>query len=147
MIVSWELGREFLLNRRARLQVAELQGELAQSERVNILGQLASGLAHELAQPVSAMRINAEVAERRLGSMTPHWEELRETVADIHKDSIRAAESIDRLRALYKRGIVEPQSLALDDVVQDVLILVRSEAVFFAGSFSKAISRRSCPAF
>ena len=129
VIVSFELGREFALGRRVRLQLAQLRGELAQLERVNMLGQLASGLAHELAQPLSAIRLNVEVAEQHLRGSAPDLETLREIVADIHKDNTRAAEVIDRLRTLVKRGTVEAQPLALEDVVQDVLALLRSEAV------------------
>ena len=93
-----------------------------------MLGQLASGLAHEVAQPLSAMRLNVEVAERHLRGSEPDLEALREIVADIHKDNTRAVEVIDRLRSLVKRGTVEAQPLALEDVVRDVLALVRFEA-------------------
>lgn len=129
VIVSFELGREFVLGRRIRLQLAQLRGELAQLERVNMLGQLASGLAHEVAQPLSAMRVNVEVAEKYLRSGAPDLQALREIVADIHKDNTRAVEVIDRLRTLVKRGTVEAQPLALEDVVRDVLALLRTEAV------------------
>jgi signal transduction histidine kinase len=129
VIMSVELGREFLLGRGVRVQLAQLRGELAQLERVNMLGQLASGLAHELAQPLSATRLNVEVAERHLRGSAPDLEALREIVADIQKDNTRAAEVIDRLRTLVKRGTVEAQPLALEDVVRDVLALLRPEAV------------------
>jgi signal transduction histidine kinase len=129
VVMSFELGREFLGGRRVRLQLAQLRGELAQLERVNMLGQLASGLAHELAQPLSAMRVNVEAADRRLRGSAPDLQVLREIVADIQKDNTRAAEVIDRLRTLFKRGTVEAQPLALEDVVRDVLALLRSEAV------------------
>ena len=128
VIMSVELGRDFLHGRRVPLQLAQLRGELAQLERVNMLGQLASGLAHEVAQPLSAMRLNVEVAERHLRGSEPDLEALREIVADIHKDNTRAVEVIDRLRSLVKRGTVEAQPLALEDVVRDVLALVRFEA-------------------
>jgi signal transduction histidine kinase len=128
VIVSFELGREFVLGRRVRLQLAQLRGELAQSQRVNMLGQLASGLAHELAQPLSAIRFNVEAAERRLRDNAPDLAVLREIVADIQKDNTRAAEVIDRLRTLFRRGTVEAQSLALEDVARDVLALLQSDA-------------------
>jgi signal transduction histidine kinase len=129
VVMSLELSREFLVGRGVRLQLAQLRGELAQLERVNMLGHLASGLAHELAQPLSATRLNVEVAERHLRGSAPDLEALREIVADIQKDNTRAVEVIDRLRTLVKRGTVEAQPLALKEVVQDVLALLRSEAV------------------
>ena len=128
LVVSFELARELLLGRRMRLQLAQLRGELAQLERVNMLGQLASGLAHELAQPLSAIHANADAAERRLLGGAPDLGMLREIAADIQKDSTRAAEVIDRLRTLFRRGTVEAQPLAIEDVVRDVLALLRPEA-------------------
>lgn len=128
VIMSCELGREFLGVRRVRVQLVELRGELAQLERVGMLGQLATGLAHELAQPLSAIRVNMEAAGRMLDGKTPAMEELREIVADVQKDSTRAAEVIDHLRVLLKRGTVEAQPLALHAVVSDVVALLRFEA-------------------
>lgn len=129
VIMSFELGREFVVGRRGRLQVAQLRGELAQTQRVNMLGQLASGLAHELAAPLGAIRFNAETAEGGLRGGSPDPGMLREIVADIQKDVGRAVEVIDRLRTLFKRGTVEAQPLALEDVVRDVLALFKSEAI------------------
>ena len=128
VLMSFELSREFLLGRRMHLQLAQLRGALAQVERVSMLGQLASGLAHELAQPLSAIRVNVAAAERLLQSGAPDLE-LREIVADIEKDNTRAAEVIDRLRTLFRRGTVAAEPLVLEDVVRDVLALLRSEAV------------------
>ena len=128
VIMSFEFGREFLLGRRGRGQMAELRGELAQLERVNLLGQLASGLAHELAQPLSAVCVNAEVAAHRLRNPNPDLQELRQTVADIEEDTTRAVNTVNHMRTLFKRGRVDTQPLALDGVVRDVLGLLKSEA-------------------
>ncbi|HZF30130.1 MAG TPA: ATP-binding protein [Gammaproteobacteria bacterium] len=129
VIASFELGREFVASRRVRLQLAELRGELAQLERVNTLGQLATGLAHELVQPLSAVRLNVEAAQRRLQNADPDVKALREIVADIRADNNRAVEVIERMRALFKRGTVAAQPLSLQELVRDVVALVRQEAV------------------
>jgi signal transduction histidine kinase len=128
-ITSYELGREYILSRRARLQLGQLRGELAQLERVNTLGRLASGLAHELTQPLSAVGLNIDTALRRLESKNPDLEELREVVGDIQRDTRRLVDVIEHMRALFKRGTLEVQPLALDGVVRDALALVRPEAV------------------
>jgi signal transduction histidine kinase len=111
-----------------RAQLADLRGELAQLERVNMMGQLASGLAHELAQPLTAMRANMAAAEKLLQFPALNVSLLQEIVTDVRKDGTRATEVIERLRMLFKRGTVEAQPLDLEVVVGDVLALVRSEA-------------------
>lgn len=126
--IAYELGREFVISRRAQLQLAELRGELAQVERVNALGQLASGLAHDLVQPLTASIGNAEAAEQLLQQANPDLGELREIVADIQKDNRRAGEMIDRMRTLLKRRAVEMQPVALDEMVRDVFSLAAPEA-------------------
>jgi len=109
--------------------VAQLRGELAQLGRVGILGQLASGLAHELAQPLTAALGNAEAAQIHLRKDSPDVMELRAIVADIHQDTQRAADVIDRMRSLIRGQIVEKQSVNIDEVFRDVFRLLHSEAI------------------
>jgi two-component system, LuxR family, sensor kinase FixL len=66
VMMAYETGRDFILSRRAQLELAELRDQLAQVERVSVLGQLASGLAHELAQPLSAIAFNVGAARKQL---------------------------------------------------------------------------------
>lgn len=127
--VAYELSRAFVTSRRAELQLAGLRGELAQVERVNSLGQLASGLAHELKQPLTASLVNADTAERLLKKERPDFDALRATIAEIRNDNRRAVETIDGMRALLKRRIVDRQPLAIDDLVRDVIALAGPEAV------------------
>lgn len=113
---------------RAEENAQELRKELAHAGRVTMLGQLASALAHELSQPLGAILRNAEVAELMLGRPSPDLEELREIVADIHRDNRRAADVIERLRALLKRKQMQVQPLAIASLVEDASTLVRADA-------------------
>lgn len=127
--VAYELGRELILNARARLQVAQLRGELAQLGRVDTMGQLASGLAHELAQPLTASLGNIEAAQIHLRKTNPDLDELRAIVEDIQQDTRRAGEVLDRMRTLIRRQAVDKQPLAIDEVFRDVTSLLHSEAI------------------
>ena len=124
-----ELSREFLLNRQTRQELEDLRSELARAGRVTALGQLASALAHELSQPLSAILRNAEAAELHLNGANPDLDELREIVADIRKDDRRAGDVIDQMRALIKRRTLQMHPLALNEVVEDVISLVHSDAL------------------
>jgi signal transduction histidine kinase len=127
-VIAYELTHELIANGRARLQLAEVRSEWAQVERVNSLGQLSSGLAHELVQPLTAIQANAEVAQQYLSCANPDLKDLRSVVNDIYEDSRRGAELIERMRTLIKRRELEMQPFELSDVMQGVMSLLRHEA-------------------
>jgi C4-dicarboxylate-specific signal transduction histidine kinase len=127
--VAYELGRELILSARARLQVAQLRGELAQLGRMDTLGQLAAGIAHELAQPLTASLGNIEAAQIHLRKTDPDLDELREIVKDVHAETQRAGEVLDRMRALIGRRALDKQAVAIDSVFRDVTSLLHSEAI------------------
>jgi signal transduction histidine kinase len=128
LIMTYEMGREIVLNRRERLELAELRVQLAQVERATALGQLASTLAHELAQPLSATVLNAEVALNKLKGKTPNLDELRSIVSDIDTDSRRGADIVARMRQFFKRRSIDMRPLDIEDVLHDVASLVQAEA-------------------
>lgn len=106
----------------------ELQQELAHAGRVNLLGQLATSIAHELGQPLGAILRNAETAQILLDSPSPDIEELRAIVADIRNDDRRAVGVLDHLRSLLRRRSPDFQSIPTCQLVDDVVTLVRSDA-------------------
>jgi len=127
-VITYEFGRELVRNSRARLQLAELRREWAQVERINSLGHLASALAHELLQPLTAIRANVDAAKLYLRKPEVDMDELRSIVDDIEHDTSRAAEIIARMRTFIKGSPVSLQAFGLEDVVQDVFSLLRHEA-------------------
>jgi len=129
IVMAVELSRGFLLYRQTRQELEQLRSELARAGRVTALGQLASALAHELSQPLGAILRNAEAAEIHLNSPAPDLQELREIVSDIRKDDRRAGDVIEQMRALIKRRTLEMHPLPLNELVQDVISLVHSDAV------------------
>lgn len=129
IVAALELSRGSLLSRETRQELEELRSELARAGRVTALGQLASALAHELSQPLGAILRNAEAAEIHLNSPTPDLEELRAIVADIRKDDRRAGDVIEQMRALIKRRTLQMNPLPLNEVVEDVIALLRSDAM------------------
>jgi signal transduction histidine kinase len=129
IVITFELSRDLLLGRKAQLESLELRRELAHIGRVNLLGQLAPTLAHELNQPLSAILRNAEAADILLGMPGPDVQELRAIMADIHRDDLRASEVIERMRALLRRRTVESRPVTVEALAQDVISLVHADAV------------------
>lgn len=134
VIVAQGIGIAALLEgkrrqRRAEQEMAQLRRELAHAGRVSVMGQLASSLAHELAQPLGAILRNAEAAELFLRGENPDLEEIRAILADIRNDDHRAGDVISRMRGLLKRRELDLAPLDAGRVVEDVVELVRPDAV------------------
>ncbi|MEZ0300352.1 MAG: sensor histidine kinase [Candidatus Methylacidiphilales bacterium] len=114
--------------RNAEQEMHDLRRELAHAGRVTMLGQLSTALAHELSQPLGAILRNAEAAELFLAMNPPDLAEVKNILADIRKDDQRAGEVIARMRALLRRGEIEPISLEAALLVSEVIALVREDA-------------------
>lgn len=114
--------------RQSELELQGLRAQITHTDRVSMMGQLASALAHELNQPLGAILRNAEAAELFLQHESPDLDELRAILADIRKDDQRANAVIDRLRMLLKRRSIEVRALAVSDVLGDVAGLMRADA-------------------
>jgi signal transduction histidine kinase len=113
----------------AEREAGRLRQELTHIGRVSAMGELTASLAHELNQPLTAILNNAQVAQEYLEADAPDLGELREILSDIVADDQRAADVIHRLRALLKKGALEYVPLNLNDVVDGVARLVRSDMV------------------
>jgi len=127
---SWSRQKIARAVERERLahETQQLRQELAHASRVSTMGQLASGLAHELGQPLGAILRNAEAAEMIMQQEPPDLVEIRAILTDIREDEQRAAGVIDRMRALLKRRNVERTQLFMGDVLQEVAGLARPDA-------------------
>jgi two-component system, LuxR family, sensor kinase FixL len=108
-------------------QAAQQRAELAHLSRVASLGELSGSLAHELNQPLAIILTNAQAAQRLLASQSPDLDEVRQILADIVAEDRRAGEVIRRLHALIKRGESERRPLAVNELVLEVVSLMRSE--------------------
>lgn len=113
--------------RQIESEAAAAHDELAHLSRVAMLGELSGSLAHELNQPLAAILSNAQAAQRVLGHGTENVAEVREILKDIVEDDKRAGEVIRRLRVLLKKEDVELHSLDINEIVLDVLRLMRSD--------------------
>jgi signal transduction histidine kinase len=68
-------------------------------------GELTASIAHEINQPLGAIRANAETMQLMVESATPNMSEVKEILADIRRDEERASEVILRLRSLLKKAV------------------------------------------
>ena len=113
----------FLLVERKKRNNAEVSArsrltELAHANRRATAGELSSTIAHELNQPLGAILTNAETAELILQSPSPDLSELKEILADIRRDDLRANEVINRMRSFLKRTPFELVDIDVNDILR-----------------------------
>ncbi len=102
--------------------------ELAHVARVATLGELAAAFAHELNQPLTAIRANAKAGRNILGAEIPDSEEVEGALLDIEEDADRAREIILRLRSMMRKGEFKRESLDINLTVEEALAMVGEEA-------------------
>ena len=113
--------------KQAEQEVQERRAELTHLSRVAMLGELSGSLAHELNQPLTAILSNAQAAQRFLARPQINRAELEEILGDIVDADRHAGEVIRSLRLLLKKGEVQRQPLDANQVVREVLDLMRSD--------------------
>ena len=123
------VSMDITTRKQAEADVSQQRAELAHLTRVTMLGELSGSMAHELNQPLTAILSNAQAAIRFLAHDNIDLNEVRDILKDIVEQDNRAGEVIRRLRLLLKKGEVRQQPLDLNDVVQEVLKLIRSDLV------------------
>jgi PAS domain S-box-containing protein len=109
-------------------RLRQVKSELAHLNRVTTMGELAASIAHEIKQPISAAHTNAKTCLRWLGRDQPDIQEAREAVSRIVQDVTRASEIINRIRGLFKQGESERASLDVNEVIGEMISVLRSEA-------------------
>jgi signal transduction histidine kinase len=117
-----------------RKRAEQLQADLAHTNRVSMLGELAASISHELKQPISAAVMDAQATLRWLNRDQPDLGEARRATAAIVKDGRLAVDIIDRLRSLYKKTPPQREPVDVDEVIGEMVLLMRSEANEYAVS-------------
>jgi C4-dicarboxylate-specific signal transduction histidine kinase len=93
------------------------------------MGELTSSLAHELNQPLAAIRNYANAAQRFLSQGEPDLNRTREALEGIVRDDRRAAEVISRVRGLLKKEEPRYRPVHMNNVIQENLSFIRSDSV------------------
>ena len=106
----------------------QARAELSHVTRLMTLGELTASIAHEVNQPLAAIITNAEASLRWLDRETPELAEARRSVAQIISDGDRASAVIHRTRQLSRKTDPEMVRLAINDVINEAILLVQREA-------------------
>ncbi len=107
-------------------QVRLRQAELAHVSRQATLGELASGLAHEINQPLGAIGNYAAGCVRRIAAGADA-RELEEPLREISRQAERAGKIINRIRAFLRKTPAERVPLDVNAVLADAIDLLEPE--------------------
>jgi C4-dicarboxylate-specific signal transduction histidine kinase len=135
-MLAWALAVVLVLAALAQWQrqrIARRRAEellrLGQVARLNTLGELAAGMAHELNQPLTAMLANTQAAQRLLADEPPELDTARTAMAQATSQARRAADVVGRLRRAVERPDTQGGVLAMDlaEAVRRALYLLEPE--------------------
>ena len=120
------LSREVDERQRTETRLRALQADLVQANKLASLGQIAAGVAHEINQPVAAIRVNADNGLVLIARGRP--EAARESLSAIAAMTERIGHITDELRAFSRKadGRVEPTLVS--EVVEGSVLLTASRS-------------------
>ena len=113
-----------------REKLRQLEAELAHINRLNMMGELAAALAHEIKQPIAASITSANACLRWLARDPPNLERARTAATRMKEDGNRAADVINSLRSFYKKGTPpERRMIDVKDIIQEMTVMLRNQAM------------------
>jgi predicted ATPase/signal transduction histidine kinase/tRNA A-37 threonylcarbamoyl transferase component Bud32 len=107
----------------------QAKADLAHMNRVTTVGELTASMAHEVNQPIAAAVTDANTCMRWLARDHPDLEEARSAAMRVVKDATRASEIISRIRLLFNKGTPERELVDVNEIIGEMIILLRSEAI------------------
>ncbi|MFO1022795.1 MAG: PAS domain S-box protein [Planctomycetales bacterium] len=108
----------------------EIREKLTHALRINMLGEMSAGLAHELNQPLTAIATYAFVAQGTLSGPQPSnlaFKEAQQLLGKITEESIRAGEIIKRLRNLVRNRQAQAVACNFHELIDEVVSLLDYE--------------------
>jgi PAS domain S-box-containing protein len=112
---------------KAQAMLSQMQSDLAHAARVSMLGELTASIAHEVNQPLGAILTSGEAALRWLDRPEVDVEELQALSKRTVADARRAADIIDRIRAMAARTSPQQVPIAINAVVEAVIAFLHPE--------------------
>lgn len=126
--LAYQLDDQESLRSQAEDISRQHQTDLAHMVRLNTMGEMASGMAHELNQPLAAIANYASASLRLIKSGESSSARVQEPLQGILKQAVRASEIIRRLREFVRKQQPNKTRADVHDLIQGGLVLIKGEA-------------------
>ncbi|MEB4590382.1 HAMP domain-containing sensor histidine kinase [Candidatus Thiothrix sp. Deng01] len=123
--LAYRLDHEENLRLQAEENARQHQADLAHMVRLNTMGEMASGIAHELNQPLAAVANYANACMRMIQA-GQEAQRLLEPLDGIQKQALRASEIIRRLRAFVRKQQPQKTLANIGQIIGDALVLTNT---------------------
>ena len=120
--------RDISPQKKMEREAAEARDQLAHMDRVNMLSEMATGIAHEINQPLTAISMYAQTALRIIESPTPKMDLLTRSLEKLSVQSHRAGSVIERMQKMVRHEDSERQSVHCNNLIEGVRNLAEIEA-------------------
>src|SRR5262249_13686299 len=115
-------------HQQARERVQQQYTEVTHAARLALVGEITASVAHEVAQPMSAILTNVETAQLLLRQPQPDLAAVLEILGDIRKDDLRADAIVRRLRVLLRKRELHFEVADLNTIVANAVAVVLPDA-------------------
>ena len=121
------LINEIAQRRTADDKIQDLSRELSHSSRVNVMGQMATGLAHELSQPMTAITQNLDTAISVAKSEAKPNDELLSILTELDEQAHQGGDVIRALRGFVRKDDGTPEAFDVEELISQTCRLMRNE--------------------
>ncbi|MGA0599871.1 sensor histidine kinase [Caulobacter sp. KR2-114] len=126
----------------AEAAARDAQSDLARATRLSLVGEFAATIAHEINQPIAAAATNCEAGLRWLDRDPPDLAQARQALRRGLRDAHRAAEVVQRTRALLARQETHFAPVDLAEALLDLKLFVEPEQRRSGSAIEWAVPRR-----
>jgi signal transduction histidine kinase len=119
---------DFTETKQAQENLRVMESELARVAQLTTIGQMTASIAHEIRQPLTSIIASCNASLRWLAMKPPNLERVRACIDLIEGGGHRASKVIDGIRAMFEKGKQEKEFLNVNQLIREVLELVRAEA-------------------
>jgi len=121
--VTWDISER----KRAEEEAKHHQEELVHVMRLSTMGEMASGMAHELNQPLAAVASYCETAQKMVQEQSTMPGNLGDILGRALEQTHRAGDIIRRLRNFVSKGTTQKEPVDIDKLIRDVMDLLEWE--------------------
>ena len=127
-IIQWYgLSIDIDERKRAEDRLRLTRAKLNRTSRIATVAELSASIAHELNQPLMAVLANAQASKRWLAAAPPNIEEAVISMDRVIRDSRGADQTMQRIRALFRRDAIEKKEASLFEILNEAVRLVQED--------------------